>query len=67
MTLAQIYLFEKTVLRFALYTSEVLVLLLDALISAILWRSAPVTVIGNFLENKSRAEHKKYTTFINTS
>ena len=36
MSLTQINQFEKTVLPFALYTSEVLVLLLGALISAIL-------------------------------
>ena len=67
MTLTQIYQFEKTVLPFALYTSEVLVLLLDELISAILWRSAPVTIFENILENTASFEQKKYITFVGLS
>jgi len=56
---------KKSELAFALFRSNVLVLILGALMSAI--RSASCTVFAKFLENKSRSEQNKYTTFINSS
>jgi len=68
MPLAQISKFKKkSLLPFAVFRIEVIVLLLCPLMSAILWRLAPVTVFANFLENKSRSEQKKYITLIRVS
>ena len=59
--------YKQRELAFALFRSEVLVLILGALMSAILKWSASCTVFANFLENKSRSRQKSYTTFINSS
>ena len=56
--------FEKGFLPFAFLWSKVLVAILVALISAILWRRAFFTVFANFLQNINRFEQKKFTTFI---
>ena len=42
-------------------------LILGPLMSTILWRLASCTIFPIFLENKSRSELNKYTTFINSS
>ena len=60
----QIFIFEKGFLPFAFLWSKVLVAILVALISAILWRRAFFTVFANFLQNTNRFEPKKITTFI---
>ena len=54
-------------LAFALFRSEVLVLILGAVMSAIMKWSASCRVFANFLENKIRSRQKSYTTFINSS
>ena len=41
--------------------------ILGPLMSTILWRLASCTIFPIFLENKSRSELNKYTTFINSS
>ena len=61
----QIHKKKKSELAFALFRSEVLVLILGALMSAILKWSASCT--ANFLENENRSRQKRYTTFINSS
>ena len=58
---------KKSELAFALFRSEVLVLILGALMSAIMKWSASCRVFANFLENKIRSRQKSYTTFINSS
>ena len=60
----QIFIFEKGFLHFAFLWNKVLVAILVALISAILWRRAFFTVFANFLRNINRFEQKKFTTFI---
>ena len=62
----QIHKTKNSELAFALFRSEVLVLILGALLSAILKWSASCTLFANFLENKSRSRQKSYTTFINS-
>ena len=54
----QIFIFEKGFLPFAFLWSKVLVAILVALISAILWRRAFFTVFANFLQNVNRFEQK---------
>ena len=54
----QIFMFEKGFLPFAFLWSKVLVAILVALISAILWRRAFFTVFANFLRNINRFEQK---------
>ena len=60
----QIYIFEKGFLPVAFLWNKVLVAMLVALISAILWRRAFFTVFANFLQNINRFEQKIFTTFI---
>ena len=63
----QIHKKEKSELAFALFRSEVLVLILCAVMSAIFEVVGILYSFCEFLENKSRSEHNKYTTFINSS
>ena len=62
----QISKFERGLLTFALLRSKVIVAILDAFVSVILWRWALVTVFEYFLEKKKRLEQKKFTTFIDS-
>ena len=63
----QIYQKKKHELASALFRSEVLLLILGALISAIFEVVGRLYSFANFLENKSRSKQKTYTTFINSS
>ena len=55
----QISKFEKGLLTFALLRSKVIVAILVAFVSVILWPWALVTVFEYFLEKKKRFEQKK--------
>ena len=62
----QISKFEKGLLTFVVLRSNVIVAILVAFVSVILWRWALVTVFEYFLEKKKRFEQKKITTLIDS-
>ena len=55
----QIFIFENGFLPLAFLWNKVLVAILVAVISAILWRRAFFTVCANFIQNINRFEQKK--------
>ena len=63
----QIHKKKKSELGFALFRSEVLVLILGALMSAIFEVVGILHSFCEFLENKSTSRQKSYTTCINSS
>ena len=63
----QIHKKKKSELAFALFRSEVLVLILSALMSAIFEAVGILNRFCEFSGKKSRSEQTYYTTFINSS
>ena len=62
----QIYKFEKGLLNFSLLRSKVIVAILLACVSVILWQWALVILFEYFLKKKKRFEQKKFTTLIDS-